>query len=544
MKTIYNIKALCVMALLGSVATVSAQEDKTKEKNLNREMTLEREYDPTVQDASKVNTLPVIKEPVVKKMAIDYATFTVPADPEKEISLLPSGNIMTDIQYNKRRGYFNFGGGTYLNLNGDLGYHILSTDKDKLNIWFSHRSTNGKVKYIDTDFDKVKAKLNDNLGGLNFKHAFEKLSLDMGIKYGYSAFNYYGLPVYSPESSVTLVPENFDRETNQVNQTIQAKIGVESKEDAPVGYLLDLGYTNFSHKYALSKEQDGPTEHTFDVKFDLNARFGGEQRIGLGGNVEYFNYSLPTMGGQEYLEFENHAEATLSPYYKVSGDNWNLKLGANIMFVTGDNSKFMASPNITADVEVADKTELYLVAGGKLYSNSMYEISQVNRYINPTMELLPSRNYLDGTVGIRSGIAPGFWFDVFGGYKITSDEVFFAPTLLAPSVQGDIFANTSRALQANAKHAFGGVNLKYSYQQLFDINLKGVYNSWNVDDIEDAYGKPEMELTAGITVRPISQVTASLDYYLATGRKTFLGKSEGEKMKNINELNLDRKSVV
>ena len=57
MKTIYNIKALCVMALLGSVATVSAQEDKTKEKNLNREMTLEREYDPTVQDASKVNTL-------------------------------------------------------------------------------------------------------------------------------------------------------------------------------------------------------------------------------------------------------------------------------------------------------------------------------------------------------------------------------------------------------------------------------------------------------------------------------------------------------
>lgn len=536
MKTIYNIKALCVVALLGSAATVSAQEDKTKEKDLNREMTLEREYDPTVQDASKVNTLPVIKEPVVKKMPIDYATFTVPADPEKEISLLPSGNIMTDIQYNKRRGYFNFGGGTYLNLNGDVGYHILSTDKDKLNIWFSHRSTNGKVKYIQDvpeGNEKVKAKLNDNLGGLNFNHVFHRTILNMGIKYGYSAFNYYGLPLLN----ASLLQYDFDyadRETNQVNQTIQAKIGFESKEDAPVGYLLDLGYTNFSHKYALSKEQDGPTEHTFDVKFDLNARFGGEQRIGLGGNVEYFNYNLPTMGGQEYLEFENHAEATLSPYYKVSGDNWNLKLGANIMFVTGDNSKFMASPNITADVEVADKTQLYLVAGGKLYSNSMYEISQVNRYINPTMELLPSRNYLDGTIGIRSGIAPGFWFDVFGGYKITNDEVFFVPNRLLTSD----FANTSNALQANAKHAFGGVNLKYSYQQLFDINLKGVYNSWNVNDIEDAYGKPEMELTAGVTVHPINQVTASLDYYLTTGRKTFLGKPEGEKMKNINELNL------
>ena len=40
MKTIYNVKALCVVALLGSAAAASAQEDVTKEKNLNREMTL------------------------------------------------------------------------------------------------------------------------------------------------------------------------------------------------------------------------------------------------------------------------------------------------------------------------------------------------------------------------------------------------------------------------------------------------------------------------------------------------------------------------
>ena len=92
MKTIYNIKALCVMALLGSVATVSAQENKTKEKNLNREMTLEREYDPTVQDASKVNTLPVIKGPVVKKKAIDYgcgcSTLTPPIRRRRSASCL------------------------------------------------------------------------------------------------------------------------------------------------------------------------------------------------------------------------------------------------------------------------------------------------------------------------------------------------------------------------------------------------------------------------------------------------------------------------
>ena len=169
MKTIYNVKALCVVALLGSAAAASAQEDVTKEKNLNREMTLEREYDPSVQDASKVNTLPVVKEPEVRKIPIDYSNYTIAADPQKEISLLPSGNIMTQMDYNKRRGYFNFGMGTRMNINGDLGYHILSTEKDQLNLWYSHRSTNGKPK----DYD-VKAKINDNLGGINYKHAFEK----------------------------------------------------------------------------------------------------------------------------------------------------------------------------------------------------------------------------------------------------------------------------------------------------------------------------------------------------------------------------------
>ena len=85
------------------------------------------------------------------------------------------------MDYNKRRGYFNFGMGTRMNINGDLGYHILSTEKDQLNLWYSHRSTNGKPK----DYD-VKAKINDNLGGINYKHAFEKTIFSIGAKHGYS----------------------------------------------------------------------------------------------------------------------------------------------------------------------------------------------------------------------------------------------------------------------------------------------------------------------------------------------------------------------
>jgi len=77
------------------------------------------------------------------------------------------------------------------------------------------------------------------------------------------------------------------------------------------------------------------------------------------------------------------------------------------MFFSGEQKKFMASPNISADVEVADKTVLYLNANGKLQSNSMYDVNRINRYANPLERLTPSRNWLDGILGIKSGVAPG-----------------------------------------------------------------------------------------------------------------------------------------
>ena len=544
MKTNKSTKVLCVIAMLGCASGIMAQEEVNKEeKNLNREMTLEREYDPSVQDANKVNTLPAVKEPTVKKRAIDYAVFAVPTEPEKQISVLPSGKIMADMDYNKRRGYLNLAAGMNLNINGDFGYHILSTEKDNLNVYLSHRSTNGNIDYIQID-DKVKAKLNDNLGGLNYKHKFEKAVFNIGAKYGYSGFNYYGLPVTGNLEEAGTNLDLADRTTNQVNQTIGANIGIESEdEEAPFGYMVDFDYINFSHKYGADAKSDGPTENTFELKFNLFAPFGGNQRIGLAGLAEYFSYNLP-----ERCSFENHAEVILNPYYTIEGDIWNLKLGAKAMIVTGENSKFAASPDIAFDVEVADKTVFYLKADGKLYSNSMYETALVNRYVNPTEELMPSRNWLDANLGIKSGVVPGFWFDVFAGYKITSSDVLYLPSRV---FEQDGFGNFAEAMSdINTKRFFAGVNLKYNYQKLFELNLKGVYNNWKANygdswiggeanaELDRVWGKPTAEINAGVTVRPIDKLAVDVNYYLATGRYTQLGGYEEVNLNNINELNI------
>ncbi|MDH6305262.1 hypothetical protein M2459_002362 [Parabacteroides sp. PF5-5] len=533
MKTIYNIKAFSLLVLLTLSASVASQEN-----NVSREMTLEREYDPSVQDANKVNTLPAVKEPVISKIPIDYSTFTIAGEPQRELDILPSGSVMTDMKYNNRRGYLNLGVGTYLNVNADAGYHILSTDKDQLNIFFSHRSTSGNLKYVQDSWDsvKVKAKLNDNLGGINFRHQFDRAALKLGAKYGYSSYNYYGVPGPTPQTYAVFPSSEYPLldETSQVNQLIKINGGVESDEDAAVGYVVDLDYTNFSYKYGLSEDRDGITEHSIGGKLGLSGGFGGNQRIGIGAKFNYFNYSLP----YDNPVFENYFEGTLNPYYTVEGDSWKVKLGVKAMLITGDSSKFFVSPDIAAEVLVGTKTVLYLVADGDIGSNSAYQLSRENRYINPENRVMASRTWLDAKVGLKSGVAPGFWFNLFGGYKITDKDYFFIPNF---PPQG--FANVSDALSLNSKRLQGGLEMKYAYQNTFEIMLKGVYNNWDIEEKKNApveykaYGRPEMEFTAGIMVRPIDDLSLNLDYYLATGRETYVSGLKNEKLKNINELN-------
>jgi hypothetical protein len=549
MKTLYLKKALCLLALSGLTLHLAAQEEQT-ESALSRELTLEREYNPAIQDANKVNTLPAIKEPVITKMPIDYAFLSIPADPKREIGLLPADRILSDMTYNNRRGYANAGMGTYLNINGDIGYHILSTDRDQLNIFFSHRSSGGERKYIEGFMkgENVKAKVNDNLGGLNFRHASDRSIMHIGAKYAYSTFNYYGLPASNAHS---IWPGPIvDTETNQVRRIFTTNVGVESKGIKPVGYLFDGDYTHFSYLYAWDESMKGITEQTLGARMKLYAMLGADKQIGVTAKSNYFFYNLPDSSASG---FKNYLETTLTPYFQAEGDFWNLTLGANVMFITKTDrnpAKLFVSPHAGLDINTGAKTVIYLKAGGEIRSNSAYQLSRENRYTDPYMSATPSRTRLDAMAGIKSGILAGFRFNLFAQYKATDDDYFFIPYM---SSEG--FGNLSRVLPQDIRLLRGGVELQYTYRKLFELTLKGIYNRWNEEKDRDgeensiadgsyssfikrkAYGRPSKELTAGLWIHPVRKLSLAFDYYLASGRKALTNNSRIVDMKDVNELN-------
>ena len=566
-------KILTGIILLGGFIFVHAQE---QDERLVREMTLEREYDPTIQDANKINRLPEVREPEITKRTIEYSPFTIPADPEKEIIVLPSGDIMTAIPVNNRRGYFHFGGGMYTNLTGDFGYHLLNDERDKLNFYLSHRSTNGKVGEID---NKQKAVFYDNLGGLDFKHSFDPAVLRLGANYTYSMFNYYGRAfgayLSMPSYYSSYMPDftAVDRETNQVNQVVNAYAGIQSKEYTQIGYILDFDFVRFTQKYGLSKDWEGIGENKFTFKAGFNSRFGaGNKLAGFTGKLNYFTYTYPAYYGieSESLGYKDYIEATFTPYYRIEGDTWKAQLGVNLMMTTVDSAKFFLSPNVSIEAEIANKTVFYVNAGGEIQSNDAFGLSKRNRYMDYSFITKPSRTWLDATLGIRTGVAPGVWFDIFAGYKITENEVFFVPSpviripyipLSSSSPSGEYgFHSYYSVFQPDASQFRAGATFKYMYKKVADFSVKGVYNQWslsagdgmepgNYDDVKP-YGRPAIEVNADLTIRPVKPLTLTLGYYLGSDRYTFFPSrtiimDEQEipvdrqeiKMKDFNDLN-------
>jgi hypothetical protein len=285
----------------------------------------------------------------------------------------------------------------------------------------------------------------------------------------------------------------------------------------------------------------GITEHTMDARFGMSSAFNGNQRIGVDFKFIYYKYDLPSMST---ALFGNYLEGTLQPYYKVEGDFWNIKLGTNVMFLTENEKKLFVSPNIAMEVNVGSKTVLYLDGGGGISSNSAFQLSRENRYIDPYDETWITRIPLDASLGVKSGVAPGFWFNLFTGYRLAFDDYFYIPYR---SWSG--FGNISRTLPLDSKLIRGGLELKYAYQRLFEISLKGVYNHWTVENKRNQmvesiggapewkpYGAPKTELSAGLLLRPVKKYAVQMDYRLLSGRVAYENRNEA--MKDINELNV------
>jgi hypothetical protein len=547
----WRIKSAMTMLLLSCSFFAHAQNT---EPDLKRELTLDKEYTPTLEDANKINSLPEIKAPEVTRTPVTFSNYTLDYNQPFHPSNFGIVNYFPDFATSNKHGYLHLGVANNRNIDGDLGYQLLHSSTNQLSIFASHRSSDSKVTYLYPVYAQLpgseKMKINDNLLATNYVHQFKQFKLFADAQYISSVFNYYGANYFPYLSSgyyggygsaygYDNYTPAYSTNKDPKNQLFRAHAGVASDKNKEIDYKANINYTLY--KYAHGNEVEGNrTENRLITDLDIHSYF-----FGVAGTIKNYHYQVASYSDEaDFVKlFGNYNYTTLvaNPYLTFEGGNWDARLGASLNAQMGGIKKMILAPNVQFNWRPTDLFLLYLSADGGIQDNSNYNIYFENRYLDPMYRVNDSKSPFDGTIGINFTPVSHLNIDLFAGYKWVEDEHFYKNDYL--SLIPDYADATVFKL--------GGA-IKYTYQDILDVDLKVVYNHWNITKsgwiqnaagdklYTDAWNKPKFmgDFNIGYKI-PEFPLRVDLSYHLETGRKSMdANYFNSGYIKNIHALNL------
>ena len=482
-----RMKRIAMIAGLGMMALTAAyaQQNNTE---LERTVVVENQYNPTVMDASKINVLPKVEEPLVPKSNIDYVTSLRPVSAwnYQSMGLMPREQVVDAIY----RGWFRAGYGTYGNVDVEAGYEGYIGSKDRLGVATSLDGWNGELAGLNEE--DWTSRLYDTRLGLDYRHSFRKTDLALGGYYRSQVFNY-------------LYPLLADTPAGKQHQTMaNAHIGLASTEqDMAVQFSGEIGMNYFKQKYPAGVEAGSETN--FYAKGDILTPFLG-QSFGLALDLNTYSYAMG--------EMKNNTSLEMNPYYKMEYGDWRFRVGAHLDWWSGAENQMNVSPDLNVELNFLDSYVLYAQAGGGRENKSLMELTDVTPYWALAQPyLLPTYVTLDAQLGLKASPANGWWFNLTGGYQMREDDLFFGVA--------DEKGMTAAFAQADSKVAYGAAELKYDYKDLFDCTLKATYYHWDLSKPKEQDGqvkqitlalKPELEVNAEVGMKPMSGLRVNVGY--------------------------------
>lgn len=514
-----SLKYLLLIPVLGVASHALAAEDSTV---IKRNITIEKEYVPTVKDAGKVNIIPSVVEPDLPKIKPDYSSYSTLLDPAYEIKRLDAAHVNVPTVPERKDGFLRLGMGNYWSTMADLLCPILNKPTYRWDLNANH---------LGTFSDNMHHKNNISTGVHRYYETGEFL---LDGAYGYEGFNYYGRNALDKNMTYSNGVANFLGNdfftTNAGISTWNMSIGYNSipVEDKPQSFFVRFKYEGLAPNVGL-KEHAFTTSFRWDSKIDDNNAGLKFEMLNLAYNSSNVSYAPSTSG---------YSIVRLNPYYDFNEEKWNLHVGAHIDFAGGSGSSFVPSADINGIATLVDKTLFaYGRITGDIQANTIRQTIELNRYVNLNEKLRNTYTPFDLTGGFKLKLLSNFITDIYLGYKKISDQYFFVNQIVADSLNNSVMSNVFTTTYSDATLFNAGIKLNYNFNQEFGFILAWKYNKWSLDN-GTAWQMPKHEIDFGTDMKLTKRTTVNLYSYFATGREAMLTDGTVKSMKAIADLNL------
>lgn len=479
-----QISALLMALGIVPATTVRAQKQPS-DSTLHRTVVVENQYNPQVMDAFKVNVLPKMEETHVPREHITYAS---QVRPFTAWPFMPMEAVTPVLKRPAApKGYARLAYGNRNNLDARLSYLWDLTPQDTLRAAASLYGFDGSLPSAFSGQPDWDARFFRTDASLDYNHRFRTVSLSAGGDFASQVFN------YMPAAS------------HQRYTLAGGYAGISSVDDElPVRFALTAGVHSFASAHALP-DTDAGSELQVHTGGYLAGVLTPGQCVGVGVSFDHFGYRSATLTDFALLQ--------LNPYYTLAGEALRLRLGAHVDWQSANGSGLKVAPDVRLDYTFADTYTLYLQAEGGATPHGFRSMNTLSPYVALWQQMRTSYTLADAEAGLKASPLPGLAFSLFGGYRITKNEVGVLPLVqdAAPIGVPVIFS------QGKVKVATAGASLQYDYKDRFGFSVRGAYRHWSVDDPTSAllYLKPRFELDASARSRVWRQLYAAMSYRYA-----------------------------
>ncbi len=477
-------KMLFFGIFITSVLGFSQEKD---EETLDTErVVIVKAYTPTISDAFKIKTEPVINDSITqKKKQIRYSIFSVPVASTYTPIKGKAANIDRPKPIKIFDNYATLGFGNYTSALAEFYSNFQLNRSDNVGLYLHHNSSQGGIenikledKYYDTSLD-----VNYTTRTRDYTHGIE-----VGVEH--KLYNWYGLPELpelNEEQLAAIDPEQ---------SYFGVKLGGKLQFDNLYFKRAAVQYRYFGDATS-SKENHLVAQPTFEFE--------------VGDNLITTNFIVDYLKGRfdraKDLVFQTPNQYTflnfgVNPSLVILRDDLTVNLGAAIYYAIdegNDDNDFFIYPKITASYRLLEEAvTVYGGLEGGLLQNTYRDAVQINPFVSPTLELTPTNRLYDAYLGLKGKISDVVSYNVKGSYASENKKPLLVNNdrISALLLEGFDHGNSFSYRFDDIKTITGYGELKFEVNKKFTLGMSAEYFQYTLEKEQEAWNLPELKASA------------------------------------------------
>jgi hypothetical protein len=468
MKNLLKLQLIVALSLFSGL--VLAQQP---EKNYQEEVTIIGSYTPTITDAHKINTNPVIENEKFEIPTLTYSISPVQLNTNIELEKIKPAKMIGEPISKLYPNYIAAGYGNYGTPFFQFFVNSKRDEETQFGVHLKHLSSNSDLKNFKN------STFSHNLAEVWLKKFYKNHTLSTGAFFKRDVVHYYGFEQAIWDS--TLLSKDQIKQSYKtfgLNALLSSNYNKENK----LGHKVGLKYYYLSDDY---KSSESGINFSAGIDKGMQLFEKNYSKFALDMDLDFY-------ANKDSINSNSDGVFRLNPYVNLNFGQYQFKVGFTTAFGLDSNSKVDIFPDIKALVMIVPK---YLTAfagfTGSIEKSSYRKFTTENPFVISNIPLAFTKNKMEIYGGITGNVAKVVDYTI----RLSSSSYENMPFFIGDSSQ---LNNAFTAIYDDCSVMNAHFEIGYRHAEKLRFRLAADYFNYSPDSLAKAYYKPEYKVNLGV----------------------------------------------